>query len=381
MHRKKKKKIMFIFGTRPEAIKMVPLIKQFRTHQDMFESIIVVTAQHREMLDQILRLFNVKPNYDLNVMRADQTLEDVTIRCLKKLSEVIELELPNMILVQGDTTTTFIGALAAYYKRIPIGHIEAGLRSDDKYQPFPEEINRKLTTVLTDIHFAPTQSAADNLLRGGVPIKNIFVTGNTVIDALLQIASRNYKFRDPLDKIINNKKRLIMVTAHRRESFGKPLEDICIALEEIVKAAPDVEIVFPVHPNPRVNETVYRNVNNNHVHLVRPLDYETFIHLMKECCLILTDSGGIQEEAPSLGKPVLVLREKTERPEAIEAGVAKLIGTNRRNIIIETLKLLTNPDEYERMAKPANPYGDGRAAERIFRIIRKEFDKSPSRLN
>jgi len=361
---------MFIFGTRPEAIKMVPLMKKFNDCKDIFKPVIVVTAQHRDMLDQVLELFHIKPDYDLGIMQINQSIEDVTTRCLTKLSEVIQLEKPKMILVQGDTTTTFVGALAAYYNKIPVGHIEAGLRSYDKFQPFPEEINRKLTTVLTDIHFAPTNSAAENLKNEGIQSHKIFVTGNTVIDTLLEIVKREYEFESSLYKILNNASKLVLVTAHRRESFGKPLKNICFALKKIAQTVEDIQILFPVHPNPKVIKTVYKYINNNEkLHVVPPLDYETFVHVMNKSYLILTDSGGIQEEAPSLGKPVLVLRNKTERPEAVEAGTVKLVGTDAKKIIDETLNLMGNEVEYKQMARAINPYGDGKAGERIFKII------------
>ena len=364
------KKILFIFGTRPEAIKMAPVIKKFKDYINLFKTIVVVTAQHRDMLDQILKIFHIKPDYDLNIMQKNQSLEDITIRSLKRLTKIIQLEKPKMILVQGDTTTTFVGALAGFYNKIPVGHIEAGLRTYDKFQPFPEEINRKLTTVLADIHFAPTKSAAENLKKEGIPSSQIFVTGNTVIDALLEVVGQNYKFKSPLKEIINNNCKLILVTTHRRENFGKPLKNICLALNEITQEFEDVQILFSVHPNPKVRNVVLNVLHNNKkIHLFPPLDYVTFAHLMAKAYLILTDSGGIQEEAPSLGKPVLVLRNKTERLEAIEAGTVKLVGTNVKKIIEETSKLLKDESEYNKMAKAVNPYGDGKAAERIFNII------------
>ena len=364
------KKLIFIFGTRPEAIKMAPVIMKCKKSMSLLSSITIVTAQHREMLDDILRLFNIQPEYDLNIMQENQSLEDITVRSLKKLSKIIKCEKPDMILVQGDTTTTFIGALAGFYNKIPIGHIEAGLRTYDKYQPFPEEVNRKLTTALADIHFSPTKRAAENLIREGVPASRIFITGNTVIDALLEIISRNYKFKKPLDKIVNNNSNLILVTAHRRENLGEPLNNVCLALKEITQTIKNIQILFAVHPNPKVRKIVFNALHNNrNIHLLPPLDYQTFAHIMAKSRLILTDSGGIQEEAPSLGKPVLVLRNKTERPEAVEAGTVKIIGTDTRKIVEETTTLLENKNEYRRMAKAVNPYGDGRASERIVKII------------
>jgi UDP-N-acetylglucosamine 2-epimerase (non-hydrolysing) len=361
---------MFIFGTRPEAIKMAPVIRKITDNSAIFEPVIVVTAQHREMLDQILALFKIRPSHDLRIMQENQSIEDVVVRCLNKLSEIILSEKPAMVLVQGDTTTTFVGALAAYYNKVTVGHLEAGLRTNDKFQPFPEEINRKLTTVLTDFHFAPTKSAAENLRNNGIPPNQIFVTGNTVIDALLDIVGRKYTFEKSINNIINRNTRFILVTAHRRDNFGKPLKHICIALKEIVQKIHDIEIIFPVHPNPKVVETVYRFMNNNtKIHLLSPLDYQTFVHVMDKSHLILTDSGGVQEEAPSLGKPVLVLRNKTERPEAIEAGTVKLVGTDSNKIISEALDLLTNEQKYNQMARAINPYGDGKASQRISNII------------
>jgi UDP-N-acetylglucosamine 2-epimerase (non-hydrolysing) len=364
------KKLIFIFGTRPEAIKMAPVIMKCKKSMSLLSSINIVTAQHRDILDDILRLFSIQPEYDLNIMRENQSLEDITVRSLKKLSKIIKCEKPDMILVQGDTTTTFIGALAGFYNKIPIGHIEAGLRTYDKYQPFPEEINRKLTTALADIHFSPTKRSAENLIREGVPASKIFITGNTVIDALLEIISRNYKFKKPLDKIVNNNSKLILVTAHRRENLGGPLNNVCLALKEITHTIKNIKILFAVHPNPKVRKIVFNALHHNrNIHLLPPLDYQTFAHIMSKSRLILTDSGGIQEEAPSLGKPVLVLRNKTERPEAVEAGTVKIIGTDTRKIVEETIILLENKDEYGRMAKALNPYGDGKASDRIVQII------------
>jgi UDP-N-acetylglucosamine 2-epimerase len=364
------KKLIFIFGTRPEAIKMAPVITKCKKSTGSLRLVNIVTAQHREMLDDILRLFSIQPEYDLNIMRENQSLEDITVRSLKKLSKIIDYEKPDMILVQGDTTTTFIGALAGFYNKIPIAHIEAGLRTYDKYQPFPEEINRKLTTALTDIHFPPTKRAAENLIREGVPPSDIFITGNTVIDALLEMIGRNYRFKKPLDKMVNRHGRLILVTAHRRENLGEPLNRICFALKEIAQTIKNIQILFAIHPNPKVRKIVLNALRHHrNIHLLPPLDYQAFAHIMAKSRLILTDSGGIQEEAPSLGKPVLVLRNKTERPEAVEAGTVKLIGTDTRKIVEETRILLENADEYGRMAKAVNPYGDGRASDRIVQII------------
>ncbi|MGD9489365.1 MAG: non-hydrolyzing UDP-N-acetylglucosamine 2-epimerase [Calditrichaceae bacterium] len=368
------KKIMFIFGTRPEAIKMAPVIKKFSNKPDI-KPIVVVTAQHREMLDQVLNIFNIKPDYDLGIMKNNQSLEDITILALRELSEIIRSEKPSIILVQGDTTTTFVGALAALYNKIPIGHIEAGLRTFDKFQPYPEEINRKLTTVLADIHFPPTKKAAENLRNEGIPDELISITGNTVIDTLLEVVDRKFEFTDPLKSILSqNNNRVILVTAHRRESFGEPLANILSALSEIAEKAPDVQILFPVHPNPNIKNAVYRQIgSNSRIHLINPLDYESFVHLMNKSYLIITDSGGVQEEAPSLGKPVLVLRNKTERPEAVEAGTVKLVGSDYDVIVSESMKLLSDTEAYNSMARAINPYGDGKASERIYKIITERF--------
>jgi UDP-N-acetylglucosamine 2-epimerase (non-hydrolysing) len=375
---KRMKKLIFIFGTRPEAIKMAPVIMKCKKSTSSLRVINIVTAQHREMLDDILRLFRIQPEYDLNIMRENQSLEDVTVRSLKKLSKIIGYEKPDMILVQGDTTTTFIGALAGFYNKIPIGHIEAGLRTHDKYQPFPEEINRRLTTTLADIHFPPTKRAAENLIQEGVPAPNIFITGNTVIDALFEMTSRNYKFKKPLDRIVNHPGELILVTAHRRENLGEPLNRICLALKEITQTVKNIQILFAVHPNPKVRKIVLNALHDyKNIHLLPPLNYQTFAHIMAKSHLILTDSGGIQEEAPSLGKPVLVLRNKTERPEAVEAGTVKLVGTDTRKIVEEVTILFQNKKEYGRMAKAANPYGDGKASDRILQIILEKLKRTP----
>ena len=364
------KKILTIFGTRPEAIKLAPVIKELERRNDVFVSKVCVTAQHREMLDPFLQLFGINPDWDLNIMQPNQSLFDITAKALIKLKEVLEKEKPDLVLVQGDTTTTFTAALAAYYLKIKVGHVEAGLRTLDKYNPFPEELNRRLVGHIADLHFAPTKRAKENLLFEGIPEGSIFVTGNTVVDALFMILARTTS-EDYLPKALSQPDRkLILVTAHRRESFGEGIANICLALKEIVKRVPDVEIVYPVHLNPNVREPVYRMLGGvERVHLIEPLDYIPFVHLMKASYLILTDSGGIQEEAPSLGKPVLVLRNITERPEAVEAGAAKLVGTDPQRIVAETLRLLQDPSEYSKMANVPNPFGDGRAALRIADIL------------
>ncbi len=364
-----KGKVATVFGTRPEAIKLAPVLKALDNRG--FNSIVVVTAQHREMLDQVLNLFSIEPHYDLDIMIPAQNLFDVTERALGGLGPILEKEKPRFLLVQGDTTTTFAAALAAFYLKIEIGHVEAGLRTLDKHHPFPEEINRQLTSRLADYHFAPTETARENLLKENFPAERIFVTGNTVIDALLATVKENYSFDEPaLNNVDFKDRNVVLVTAHRRENWGQPLQNICKSLKRLVEMHPEIEIVFSVHMNPQV-QTVARSIlaNLDRVHLIDPLDYEPFVQLMNKCYLILTDSGGIQEEAPSLGKPVLVLRKVTERPEAIAAGTAKLVGTAIENIVNTTSQLLSDPTAYEKMAKASNPYGDGRSAERIVETI------------
>jgi UDP-N-acetylglucosamine 2-epimerase (non-hydrolysing) len=359
-------KILSVFGTRPEAIKMAPVLAELNKHKDKFTSIVCVTAQHREMLDQVLALFAIQPDYDLGLMQPNQSLAQLTARTLTKLDEVLQQEKPDWVLVQGDTTTVMTAALAAFYHKIKVGHIEAGLRSFDKHQPFPEEINRKIATSLSDLHFAPTELARQNLLREGIAEAQIAVTGNTVIDALLQVAENPYDWdASPLANIPRDK-RIILVTAHRRENFGPPLENICAALRAIAARYADVHIVYPVHLNPNVQTIVQSSLGNFHnITLLEPLEYLPLVHLMKHSYLVITDSGGIQEEAPGLGKPVLVLREVTERPEGVAAGTVKLVGTNAEKIIQETSTILNDPVAYEAMAQAVNPYGDGQASKRI----------------
>lgn len=366
-------KVLTVLGTRPEAIKLAPVIKELEQHSGV-ASKVCVTAQHREMLDPFLNLFQIKPDHDLNVMQPNQTLFDVTTKALLGLKDVLDAERPDIVLVQGDTTTAFAAALAAFYLKIKIGHIEAGLRSHDKYNPFPEEINRRLISHLADLHFAPTERARANLLAEGVRNEGIFVTGNTVVDSLLMIVERTEGL-DPLpDLSIDPDRKLILVTAHRRESFGAGLANICQALKEIVESVDDVEIVYPVHLNPNVRDTATRILGSvERIHLIEPLDYVSFVHLMSRSYLILTDSGGIQEEAPSLGKPVLVIRDRTERPEAIEGGVAKLVGTEPRRIVRESLHFLKDEKAYETMACACNPFGDGHAAERVVEALVRRF--------
>ena len=333
----KKIKVMTVFGTRPEAIKMAPVVLELKKYPDLITPIVAVTAQHRDMLDQVLNLFNIKPDYDLNIMAQGQTLFDITTKAMNGLNEVLSKEKPDIVLVHGDTTTTFAGALAAYYHETAVGHVEAGLRTYNKYSPFPEEMNRKLTGAIADLHFAPTDTASGNLKAEGTKEDKIFVTGNTVIDALHKTVTDDFKFDDEkLANIDYENKRIILVTTHRRENLGEPMRHVYKALKDIVNEFDDVEIVFPVHKNPKVREVVNEELGNiKAVHLIDPLDYEPFANLMHRAFLVLTDSGGIQEEAPSLGKPVLVLRDTTERPEAVKAGTVKLIGTERQKVYEE----------------------------------------------
>lgn len=372
-------KIMSVFGTRPEAIKLAPVIKELHRHSDVLKSIVVVTAQHRQMLDSVLSVFAIKPDYDMNIMDKNQGLSDITCKVLKNIEVIYEKEQPDLVLVQGDTTTVFAASLAAYYRRIPVGHIEAGLRSRNKYQPFPEEINRRLTSVIAHLHFAPTDEAKTNLLNEGISESLICVTGNTVIDALLEVAAQDFTFDN--DLLNNIKGRMILITAHRRESFGKPFIDICNAILTLAKKYPDVTFVYPVHLNPNVRNIVYPMLGNvSNIILIEPLEYVPFVHLMKRAYIILTDSGGIQEESPSLNKPVLILREITERPEAVKAGSAKLVGTHSQTIIRETTRLLEDTQEYERMINIVNPFGDGRASKRIVAFIKHELNNNKLRM-
>lgn len=364
-----KKKVLSIFGTRPEAIKMAPLVKELEKYPDLIESKVLVTAQHREMLDQVLRLFDIVPDYDMDVMQANQTLFDITGRVLVGLKEILEQEKPDLILVHGDTTTTFVGSLAAFYLQIPVGHVEAGLRTGNIYSPFPEEMNRKLTGSIAKLHFAPTQTSKNNLLKEGISEQDIFVTGNTVIDALLTTVQEEYAFSQELNSLDKNK-RLLLVTTHRRENLGQPMINICEGIKSIVNDYTDVEVVIPVHKNPKVREVVNGILGGlDRVYLIEPMDYEPFVNLINKAHIILTDSGGLQEEAPSLGKPVLVLRDTTERPEAVEAGTVKLVGTSREEIEGVTRVLLESQQAYNEMAESVNPYGDGQAAKRIVENI------------
>jgi UDP-N-acetylglucosamine 2-epimerase (non-hydrolysing) len=373
-------RILVVFGTRPEAIKMAPLVQRIKK-DEVLECRVAVTAQHREMLDQVLRLFDIVPDSDLNIMQAGQTLFDITGRALAGLQKVLEVERPDLVLVHGDTTTTFVAALAAYYMQVPVGHVEAGLRTGDKFSPFPEEINRRLAGALADLHFAPTAGARSNLLREGVAPEQIYVTGNTVIDALLATVQPDYRFGDPLlDEMDFNKYRVILMTTHRRENLGGPMREIYLALRDVLERHPDVRVIFPVHKNPAVRRVVQEILGESEqVHLVEPMDYAPFANLMARCHLVLTDSGGMQEEAPSLGKPVLVLRNTTERPEAVEAGTVRLVGTDRTVVRSETERLLNDEAHYRAMAGAVNPYGDGMACGRIVQAIRHAFNLSPCR--
>ncbi len=363
-------KVMTIFGTRPEAIKMAPLIKELNK-SDKIKTIICITAQHREMLDQVMDIFDIRADYDLDIMQERQTLVSITINALDGLDKVIKETKPDLVLVHGDTSTSFIGSLAAFYNQVPIGHVEAGLRTFDKYFPYPEEINRRLTGVMADLHFSPTITNKNNLLKEGVKEDTIYITGNTVIDALQTTVQEGYKFKtNLLQKIDYENKRVILVTAHRRENLGQALENICKALKEIIERYKDTEIIYPVHLNPIVQETASKILGNiERVHLIAPVDVQELHNIMNKSYMILTDSGGLQEEAPSLGKPVLVLRNETERPEAVEAGTVKVIGTNKDTIIKAASELLDNKKEYNKMAQAVNPYGDGKASERIVAAI------------
>lgn len=365
-------KVLAVFGTRPEAIKMAPLVKEMEKHRDEFDCKVAVTAQHREMLDQVLALFEIVPDYDLDIMQHGQNLFDITGRVLHGMQKVLQEEKPDLVLVHGDTTTTFVAALASFYLQIPLGHVEAGLRTRNKFSPFPEETNRHLTGVLADLNFAPTVAAKQNLLFEGVRPETIFVTGNTVIDALLATVRSGYRFNDPvLEEIDYDNHRVLLVTTHRRENLGEPMREIYRALREVTESYSDVEVVFPVHKNPVVRRVVNEELGRlEKVHLIEPMDYQPFVNLIGRSYLVLSDSGGLQEEAPSLGKPVLVLRDTTERPEAVEAGTVRLIGTGREAVLSETKRLLDDKNFYHKMAHAVNPYGDGSASKRIAQAIR-----------
>ncbi|MCX4253701.1 MAG: UDP-N-acetylglucosamine 2-epimerase (non-hydrolyzing) [Bacilli bacterium] len=366
-------KVLSIFGTRPEAIKMAPLVKELESRKEI-ESIVCVTAQHREMLDQVLNTFSIKADYDLNIMKQGQTLGEITTRALVGLEEVIKECKPNIVLIHGDTTTTFAGALAAFYNQVAIGHVEAGLRTYDKYSPFPEEMNRQMVDCMTDMYFAPTELSKENLLKENINESKIYVTGNTVIDAMKTTVTNNYKHKE-LEWIKANE-RMILLTAHRRENLGSPMRNIFKAIKRIVDEFSDVKVIYPIHMNPKVREVandVFKDCDR--VKLIEPLEVFDFHNFQNKAYLILTDSGGIQEEAPSLGKPVLVLRDTTERPEGIEAGTLKLVGTNENVIYEETKKLLENQEEYDKMSKASNPYGDGNSSKYIVDAIIKKYQQ------
>ena len=370
-------KVLTVFGTRPEGIKMSPVIKRLNDH-DLIEHKSCVTGQHREMLDQVMDIFKIKPDYDLNIFKGGQSISEITTKSLMGLEKVIKEFKPDILLVQGDTTTVFAGALAGFYNGVKIGHIEAGLRSGDLYSPFPEEANRKLTGIVTNFHFAPTETSRENLLNEGYDDEDIYITGNTSIDALLEVTSKEYKFENEfLNNLDYNNKKIILLTSHRRENLGEPMENIFTAMKEIVEKHSDVEVIFPVHLNPKVRDIANKILGENEqIHLIEPLDYLPFAHLQKKVYLIVTDSGGVQEEAPTLGKPVLVVRRETERPEGIEAGTAKLIGLERENIFKQVDLLLNDSEEYEKMSTAVNPYGDGHASQKIVEIIVDEFNKT-----
>ena len=370
------RKVMLVFGTRPEAIKMAPLVRAFQADKEHFEPIVCVTGQHREMLDQVLRIFQIVPQYDLNIMKPGQDLYDVTSRVLTEMHEVLLKEKPDLVLVHGDTTTSMSAALAAFYLQIPVGHVEAGLRTHDIYSPWPEEMNRQLTARIASYHFAPTALSKDNLLREGISEKNIFVTGNTVIDALHLMTDQM-----GIDREYQPANRMVLITGHRRENFGNGLLHICQAIKTLAERYPDVAFVYPMHPNPHVREGIKQvfgidrfaeaaSLCHGNLKFIEPLDYVQFVSLMAKATLILTDSGGIQEEAPGLGKPVLVMRNTTERPEAVEAGTVKMVGTDYKKIVSAVSTLLDDASAYQTMSKAVNPYGDGHACERILNILR-----------
>lgn len=360
---------LIVFGTRPEAIKLAPVVLEMNKKKTM-KPVVCVTAQHRQMLDQVLKIFDIQPEYDLNLMKPGQRLEQVLAGVFQKLPNVIEEVKPDILIVQGDTTTTFAAAKCAFCQQIPIGHVEAGLRTFNKYSPFPEEINRRLTSCVADFHFAPTKSNRMNLIKEGFPEDRIWITGNTVIDSLLEVAKRPFSFEDP--DLENIPGKLILVTAHRRESFGEPFRQLCSGLRSIAETHPEDTVLYPVHLNPNVQAPVKEILGGvRNVRLVEPLDYEPFVHLLKKAYLVLTDSGGIQEESPSLGVPALVMRETTERPEGVEAGTVKLVGTSSQAIATQASLLLDNPEEHRKMAEAINPYGDGTTSAQICDIIEK----------
>lgn len=371
-------RVLTVFGTRPEAIKMAPLVKEFEKQPDVFKSVVCVTAQHRQMLDQVLKLFEIKPDFDLNIMKPNQDLWKVTAEVLLLMKDVIEESKPDIVLVHGDTTTSMAAALSAFYARVPVGHVEAGLRTFNKFYPFPEEINRVFADAVSSYHFAPTDTSVDNLKKSAISHEHIYKTGNTVIDALLHTVENN---KADLSYIgLNPELKTILLTSHRRENFGEPIRNICRAVLELVEKNKDIQVVYPVHLNPNIQEPVHELLGNKErIHLIEPMEYAPFCTLMKDSYLIMTDSGGVQEEAPSLGKPVLVLRTTTERPEAVQYGTVKLAGTDTQNIVNEVQTLLDNEEEYKKMSAAVNPYGDGLASRRIADIIKKEFENNLSK--
>ena len=373
-------RVLSVFGTRPEAIKMAPVVRALKSHPDVFESMVCVSAQHREMLDQVLSVFQLKADFDLDLMTPGQSPADVVARLLERMPRLLREVQPDVLLVQGDTMTTFAAAFAAYLERIPTAHVEAGLRTGNKYHPYPEEMNRVLTTRLAELHFAPTVRAMETLLLEGIPQQDVLLTGNTVIDALLATVRPNYQFATPALSALDPAHRMALVTTHRRESFGGPLESTCAAVRTLVERFEDLDVVIPVHPNPQVKQVIVRKLCDlQRVHLIEPVDYVEFVNLMARAHIILTDSGGVQEEAPSLGKPVLVLREVTERPEGVEAGTAVIVGTDRDKIVRTASELLTSPEAYAKMANAVSPYGDGRASERIADALRERFEARSTR--
>lgn len=371
---------MAVFGTRPEAIKMAPLLKSLQKNKN-YKLVITVTAQHREMLDQVMNLFQLEADYDLDIMKSRQTLSGLSARIIKKLDSILNEEKPDLILVHGDTSSTFIASLTSFYNQIDVGHVEAGLRTHNKYSPFPEEMNRQLTGVLADLNFAPTRKAKQNLLKENKDEAKIFVTGNTVIDALFSVVDQNYQFQNKLLKNLDyENKKIILLTAHRRENLGEPMENIFRAVSDLTEQLDDLLVIFPVHLNPVIRELSKKMLaDNEQIQLIEPLDYLPFVNLMARSDLILTDSGGIQEEAPSLAKPVLVLRDTTERPEAVEAGTVLKVGTDYKEIYQQSLSLLTDAEEYKKRAAAVNPYGDGKAVERIIAALDYHFNFNSKR--
>ncbi len=367
-------KVLTVFGTRPEAIKMAPIVKELEKRKNI-ESIVAVTGQHREMLDQVLKIFNIVPDYDLNIFKPGQSLTEITVNAMLGLEKVLLETKPDVLLIQGDTTTVFSSSIAAFYQQVKIGHVEAGLRSGNLYSPFPEEANRKLTGVVTNFHFAPTENNRENLLKEGYSDENIYITGNTVIDALKYSVKEDYHFEESLlNEIDYENKKVVLLTSHRRENIGKPMENIFQAVLDVVNQHKDVEVIFPVHLNPKVREIANKYFEKEErVHMIEPLDYLPFSNLMSKVYLVVTDSGGIQEEAPALGKPVLVVREETERMEGVLANTAKLVGTEYENIYKGFKELIENKEKYDEMAKAVNPYGDGTSAEKIIDVLEKEL--------